>query len=283
MSLLLALTIITGLMSPMTVMSEARSIIIKDNFEPEPLNTDIYAFPVTDYDEETREITLQTFICGVKGRSKIDFHFAITELTFLDWSAPQDGYNHNVIVDGSSYELTVDGYFDDDVVLAATIRYKAPQEEYFDWEIMTSEDSYADGSVLIKTEYEGEYYTAGDVDGDGKVTAEDAQLMLEAYIGECFLSLPALSAAMIDGKDADISISEIRSVLRYASKLDATLGESLTDVPSGYDSNNMPACRIESEYDEEKGFLDITVSAINMKNHHSAKIALEIPDSLRWG
>lgn len=285
LALLMSFVMIFGAIGSTAVMSSAYSPIVKDEDDngADEAGTDIYAYYVSDYDEDTREITMKFFICGVTGHSKIDFNFAITELDYLDWTAPKDGYNHNVTVYDDEYELTVDGDFREDVVLAAEIRFYA-SEEVYDWEVMTLTPSYVDGNILINTDYTGEYYKTGDVNGDGKITPADARLMLDYNLGLEFPSLPSLSAAIIDETtDSDITTAEIRSVLRFAARLDATLGKSVTDVPSGYDSDNLPECSIESEYDEQRGTLSVRVSADNIKNHHSARISLDIPDSFTWG
>ncbi len=288
LALLMSFVMIFGVIGSTAVMSSAYSPIVndEDNNSANEADDDIYAYYIYDiYDTNlnTREITMKFFICGVKGHSKIDYRFTLTELNYLNWTAPEDGYDHDVTVDGNDYELEVDGYFEEDVVLAAEMRYYS-NEDVFDWEVMAVNDSYVDGNILIKTDYTGEYYKTGDVNGDGKITPADARLMLEYNLGLTFLSLPSISAAIIDKTtDTDITTAEIRSVLRFAAKLDATLGESLTDVPSGYDNNNLPECSIESEYDGQTGQLSVKVSADNMKNHHSAKIILDIPDSFTWG
>lgn len=285
LALLMSFVMIFGAMGSTAVMSSAYSPIVNDenNNGADEADDDIYAYYLSDYDEDTREITMQTYICGVKGHSKIDFNFAISELNFIEWTAPKDGYDHDVTVDDDEYELTVEGYFEEDVVLAATTYFHAAEDVY-DWEILTEKNSYVDGNILINTDYTGEYYKTGDVNGDGKITPADAKLMLDYSLGLEFPSLPSISAAIIDEEtDSDITTAEIRSVLRFAARLDATLGESLTDVPSGYDSDNRPECSIESEYDGQTGTLSVRVSADNIKNHHSARISLEIPDSFTWG
>lgn len=90
-------------------------------------------------------------------------------------------------------------------------------------------------------------YTAGDVDGNGKVTAADARLTLRASAYLETLTNEQAVAADVDG-NGKVNAADARKILRAASKIEditeatnvTTTKNSVSVTVSGKDDNTIP-------------------------------------------
>ncbi len=102
-------------------------------------------------------------------------------------------------------------------------------------------------SVMIVTSYGAADIPAGDVNGDGRVTAADARLTLRAAASLDLLADTAFVAADVN-QDGKITAADARTILRIAAGLDKTEDESIPPDFKRFEDAMMNSFCVEFDY-----------------------------------
>ena len=139
-------------------------------------------------------------------------------------------------------------------------------------------DLVTDGTTVKYGDTEYKVLVKGDIDGDGKVTAQDSRTVLKIASGVYNATEDEFAKADINS-DGKVSAMEARSILRFCARLTLSIDESIDDKAEVSDDAQTPSVKFEYAFSGENE-LTCKFSIENNYNHLTDLLLIDIPDGL---